>query len=140
MRRALPWVVALSLACGVGMSALSQTPKKPSGGKKTSPTYRTLTGKVEDLKAGERMLTIGVEASRSGPGVARAQSWILAVGNQTLLLRAGKNGQYSTIEFADLKNGEMVQAVAALEADPTDKSHNAWWLVHYPTGTKPPAR
>jgi hypothetical protein len=71
---------------------------------------------------------------------ASGQSWLLSLGRQTLLLRAGKNNQFATIEFAELKKGDSVQAVVSLQADPTDRSHTAWWLVVYPAGTTPPSR
>ena len=64
----------------------------------------------------------------------------MSLGNQTLLLRAGKNNQFATIELADLKEGDTVQAVVTLQANPTEHTHLAWWLILYPTGTTPPAR
>ena len=138
MKRVFPWIAVVSFACFVGVSAQSQTAKKSGGGKGAAASYRTLTGKIMDLKAGEQLVTINVEAGKTSK--AKGQTWILSVGNQTLLLQAGRNGQYSAMEFGDLKKGETIQAVAALEADPSDKSHNTWWLVHYGVGTTPPAR
>ena len=111
---------------------------KPSAEMKSSGGFRTLTGTIGEIQAGGKTLT--VELPEAGAKGARAaQTWTLATGKQTLMLRAGKNGQYSTIEFDGLAKGETVQAVAELEAD-ADKSHRAWWLIAYPAGTTPPAR
>lgn len=145
-------LVALGIASLVatianGPAAHAQAPKGGDLGAivESAPTasYRTLTGKVGDIKPADRTLTIEVNPA---PGEAKpkakasGQSWLLSVGRQTLLLRAGRNDQYTTIGLADLKAGDTVQAVATLRADPADRSHIAWWLVVYPTGTTPPAR
>lgn len=145
-------LVALGIASLVatianGPAAHAQAPKGRDLGAivESAPpvSYRTLTGKVGDIKPADRTLTIEVNPA---PGEAKpkakasGQSWLLSVGRQTLLLRAGRNDQYTTIGLAELKAGDTVQAVATLRADPADRSHIAWWLVVYPTGTTPPAR
>jgi hypothetical protein len=112
--------------------------------KAAATPYRTLTGKVGEIKAADQTFTIDLgasaEAKPKAKGKAAGQTWLVSLGNQTLLLRSGKNNQFSTIELADLKAGDTVQAVVTLQADPTDRSHTAWWLVLYPAGTMPPAR
>lgn len=137
MRRVWFGIATASFVCFVVGFAPTQTARK-TGGKGTAATYRTLTGKIVDLKPSDQLLTINLEPGKTAK--AKAQTWVLSVGNQTLLLRAGRNGQFASIEFGDLKKGETIQAVAALEADPSDKSHYTWWLVHYGAGTVPPSR
>jgi hypothetical protein len=134
-RRGVLALLVLGLACA---TAGAQVAKK-GGRTAASPTYRTLMGKVMDVKAADQMLTVNV-ASTTGKAAKGGQEWVLSVGKQTLLMRAGKNGQYSMVEFGDVQKGETVQAVVELQADPTDKSHATWWLVAYPTGTMPPER
>ena len=109
-----------------------------------SSAYRTLTGKVGEIKASDQSLTIEVgsaaEAKPKAKSKAPSQTWLLGVGKQTLLLRAGRNNQFATIELGDVKAGETVQAVVTLQADLSDRSHTAWWLVVYPAGVTPPTR
>lgn len=147
MRLVALGIASLVVTIATGPAAHAQAPKGRDLGAivESAPpaSYRTLTGKVGDIKPADRTLTIEVNpAPGEGKPKAKAsgQSWLLSVGRQTLLLRAGRNDQYTTIGLADLKAGDTVQAVATLRADPADRSHIAWWLVVYPTGTTPPAR
>ena len=126
--------LVLSVAAAA-IVAEAQTGKKGGGRTAASATYRTLTGKVTDVKAGEQSVTV-----EAGEGAKRAQTWLLGIGRQTLLLRAGRNNQYSALDLSELKKGDTVQAVVNLVADPTDRSHASWWLVVYPAGVTPPAR
>lgn len=147
MRLVALGIASLVATIATGPAAHAQAPKGRDLGAivESAPpaSYRTLTGKVGDIKPADRTLTIEVNPA---PGEAKpkakasVQSWLLSVGRQTLLLRAGRNDQYTTIGLADLKVGDTVQAVATLRADPADRSHIAWWLVVYPTGTTPPTR
>ena len=128
-------VVVVAVLMLSTMAAEGQTGKK-GGGRSAAATYRTLTGKVTDVKADEQLVTI--EAGTDG--AKRSQTWVVSAGRQTLLLRAGKNNQYGAIALGDLKKGDAVQAVVSLQANPSDQSHAAWWLVLYPPGTSAPAR
>jgi hypothetical protein len=123
------------VVAAAGLAAEAQTGKKGGGRTAASATYRTLTGKVTDVKAGEQSVT--VDAAEGAKG---SQAWVLSVGRQTLLLRAGRNNQYAAAELGELKKGDTVQAVANLVADPADRTHATWWLVVYPEGVKPPTR
>lgn len=142
-------IALLAVTFATDPAAHAQAPKKKDIGaivESVPPaSYRTLTGKVSDIKPADQTLTIEVnptpgETKPKAKGKAASPSWLLSVGRQTLLLRAGRNNQFTTIELADVKAGDTVQAVATLPADPADRSHTAWWLVVYPTGTTPPAR
>jgi len=145
MRRTFTWIAVLAIATVAGSVVHAQDAKKAV---RSGASYRTLTGKVIDLNAGDQMVTLDValEAeAKPKPKKAKAkegsgQSWVLSVGRQTLLLRAGKNNQLATIEFGELQKGDNVQAVASLQAESSDRSHTAWWLIVYPTGTTPPSR
>ena len=98
--------------------------------------FRTLTGTIGEITPGAKTLSL-VLPEAGAKGARASQTWSLATGKQTLLMRAGKNGQYTTIEFDALAKGETVQAVAELETD-AEKMHRTWWLIAYPTGTTPP--
>ena len=142
MRTLAQRLATLALIAAVPSIGLAQATKAvatPSKGKAEAPaSFRTLTGTIGEVEAGHQRLTLVLP--EAGPKGARAaQSWTLGLGKQTLLLRANKNGQYSTIDFNDLAKGETIQVVADLEAD-ADKAHRAWWLISYPSGTTPPAR
>ncbi|MBX6314635.1 MAG: hypothetical protein IRY99_17230 [Isosphaeraceae bacterium] len=139
MRAAIRGLAVLALVGLIAATVMGQAAKK---GGRTGPSYRTLTGKVTEVKPVEMMVTveIGGPAGKTAAKKAGGQSWVLSIGRQTLLLRAGRNGQLTMAEFGELKTGETVQAVADLQADPEDRSHTAWWLVIYPTGTTPPER
>jgi len=133
-------IAMMFLALGlIGTAAQAQALRK-DGRTSASPSYRTLTGKITDVKASDQMVTVEIPGGGASKSSARGQSWVLSVGKQTLLLRAGRNGQFTTIELGDLHKGETVQGVVELEADPSDKSHTGWWLVVYPAGTKPTPR
>lgn len=116
--------------------AEAQTGKKGGGRSSAAASYRTLTGKITDVKANEQLVTIEAGAE----GAKRTQTWVVNAGRQTLLLRAGKNNQFAEIVVGDLKKGDVVQSVVSLQADPADQSHTGWWLVVYPPGTTAPAR
>jgi hypothetical protein len=137
MRRYVPTLAATAIVLALAAPwGLAQATKKGSA-RPAGPSYRTLTAKVAESKKADAMLTLSVTDQEAK---AKQASWVVSVGKQTLLLRAGRNGQYATIDFDDLKKGDTVQAVVALEADPGDKAHTAWWLVQYPPGMTPPAR
>lgn len=130
--------IAAALALSIvvaGRVAEAQTGKK-GGRTAASASYRTLTGKVTEVKAGEQSVTVDASAE----GAKGSQTWLLSVGRQTLLLRAGRNNQYAATELGELKKGDTVQAVVNLVADPTDRTHASWWLVVYPAGVTPLAR
>ena len=115
------------------------TPKmEPKTEGKTPAGFRTLTGTIADIQAGGQLLTLQLPEAGT-KGARAAQNWTLGLGKQTLVLRAGKNGQFSTIEMDALTKGETVQVVAELEAD-AEKTHRAWWLIAYPAGTTPAPR
>ena len=126
-------VLGLAGAQAPAQVAKKDAPAGPSGG------YRTLTGKISEMDPGGRSVTVHI-GNGGGKAAAKGQSWILQLGRQTLILRAGRNGQYSMIEPAELKKGDTVQSVVDLGADPADHSHRAWWVVVYPPGTSPPSR
>jgi hypothetical protein len=142
MCRAFTWIAVLAVTSAAGQFVHAQESKK---GGRAGASYRTLTGKVSDLDPGDKMVTIEAASEAVAKPKTKAkegggQSWLLSVGRQTLLLRAGKNNQFATLEFADLQKGDSVQAVASLQADSSDRSHTAWWLIVYPAGTTPPSR
>lgn len=137
MRRLVPTLAATAIVLALAAPwGLAQSSKKGSA-KPSGPSYRTLTAKVAEARKADATLTLSVA---DADAKAKQASWVVSVGRQTLLLRAGRNGQYATIEFDELKKGDTVQAIVALEADPADRSHAAWWLVQYPPGMTPPAR
>ncbi len=145
MRRLMVGLAAMALTATIGGIGAAQVPKagsKParveSKAARATPadSHRTLTGTVETVQAAQQTLSVKLPEATARP----ASTWVVGVGKQTLLLRAGRNGQFSAIEFADLARGETVQAVVNLEADPGDRSHRAWWLVAYPAGTRPAER
>ena len=142
MRRAFIWFAVLALAATVHPAVRAQEVKKAG---RAGASYRTLTGKVTELDAGEKLVTIEAASEAGATPKAKAkegggQTWLLSLGRQTLMLRAGKNNQFATIEPGDLQKGDTVQAVASLQAGSSDRSHTAWWLVVYPAGTSPPSR
>jgi hypothetical protein len=138
MHRTFRWIAVVAIGAGVFTAGHAQEVKKAP---RATATYRTLTGTVSEIGAGDKMVTVEIAPEAAAKAKSSGgQAWILSAGNQTLLLRAGKNGQYASIDFGDLKKGETVQSVVTLQADPTDHSHTAWWLVVYPAGTTPPGR
>jgi hypothetical protein len=144
MHRTFNWIAVVAISSAISPLGHAQEAKKGAQAPATA-THRTLTGTVSDLGAGDKTVTIEIVSEAAAKAKAKAKSsagpkWILSVGNQTLLLRAGKNGQFSTIEFGDLQKGDTAQAVVSLQADASDRSHTAWWLVVYPAGTTPPGR
>jgi hypothetical protein len=137
--RVLPRAATAFVLIGLLVTS-ANSQNRPGGRAATSPSYRTLTGKVAEIKSRDGMLTVDVGAATGKAAKKAGQAWVLSVGRQTLLMRAGRNGQFSPTELTDVKTRDMVQAVASLEADPTDRSHVTWWLVVYPEGTTPPTR
>ncbi len=92
--------------------------------------HRNLTGKLGAVKDGGQVVTLEVPEGA-------VKSWPLAVGKQTLIMTANKNGQFSRMEPGDLKKGETAQAMVAVTAD--GETHKTWWLIVFPAGTTPPA-
>jgi hypothetical protein len=147
LARGLAVLGLMGLAGGIGMAQATKTaapaPKAAVKGKSEAKAevpagYRTLTGTIAEINAGDQKLK--VELPEAGAKGARAaQGWMLGLGKQTLLLRAGKNGQFSMINFDELAKGQTIQAAVDLEGD-ADKSHRAWWMITYPAGTTPPGR
>jgi hypothetical protein len=149
MRKAFTWIALLGIAtAGAGLALHAQETKK---GGRSGASYRTLTGKVTEIAAADKLVTVELageaaprskakEKEKEKDKEAGGQSWLLSLGRQTLLLRAGKNNQFSALEFADIQKGDSIQAVASLAAEPADRSHTAWWLVVYPAGTTPANR
>jgi hypothetical protein len=152
MRAAFAWVAVFAIVAGTSSTVQAQEAKKAG---RAGASYRTLTGKVSDLNAGDQMVTLDIASEAAAKPKAKGkdkdkdkgkdkeaggQSWVLSLGRQTLLLRAGKNNQYAAIEFGELQKGDSVQAVVSLQAESSDRSHTAWWLIVYPAGTTPPSR
>jgi hypothetical protein len=131
MRLTLAFVIISALGLTATPRADAQAARKG-----TSPgLHRTLTGTITAIEAGDSLVTVGLDGETT---TKAGQNWDLKIARQTLMLRAGRNNQFVTIDLADLKKGDKVQAVVALQANPSDKAHAAWWLVVYPTGTTPP--
>ncbi len=136
MRLASPrrWLAAMAVLCLMASTATAQTPKKKAD---TTASFRVLTGTITEVASGMATVEIGkAEAASKKAG----QEWKLAFGKPTLVLRAGKNGQYATIEVDEIKKSDVIQAVVEIKANPDDRSHAALWLVVYPSGTTPPSR
>ena len=139
MRRT--WISALVLltTCALALRVGAQTPKG-KGAEGPGASYRTLTGVVTKVEQGGRLVEVGIVTDRTTSKAGGESTWNLLLGNQTLVLRAGKDGRFSEAELSSLAKGETVRAVASLKAEGTDRAHVAWWLVVYPQGTNPPER
>lgn len=154
MRSLAPALLLLTLGFASATTAVAQAPKtapiptpaKPSekAKEKEEPKsmgpggYRTLVGTIGEISGGGKSITL-VLPEAGTKGARAAQNWNLSLGKQTLMLRANKNGQYSTIEADALAKGETVQVVAELDTD-AEKAHRAWWLISLPAGTTPLTR
>jgi hypothetical protein len=133
-------ILVAVVAIGAGSCTVGHTQEVKKAPHATA-IYRTLNGTVSEVVAADKMVKVELAAASPAKDKSSSgQAWTLSVGHQTLLLRAGKNGQLAPIDFGDLKPGETIQAVATLQADPSDHSHTAWWLVVYPAGTTPTDR
>lgn len=156
MRTLALGLLTLSLAAGPAAPGRAQAPKtaptpvRPADKEKAKEKekaeekamapggFRTLNGTIGEVSGGGKSLKVTLPEA-GAKGARAAQTWDLSLGKQTLVLRAGKNGQYSTIEMGDLAKGETIQAVAELAAD-GEGAHRTWWLITLPAGTTPPAR
>ena len=122
----------------VGLMASTATAQSPKKKADTTASFRVLTGTITEVASG--MATVEIGKAEPSSKKAAGQEWKLAFGKPTLVLRAGKNGQYATIEVDEIKKSDVIQAVVEVKANPDDRSHAALWLVVYPSGTTPPSR
>ncbi|WP_435017309.1 hypothetical protein TA3x_004915 [Tundrisphaera sp. TA3] len=153
LARGLATLALIVGPASIGMAQATKTVPPPAGprptttkervtktvevGEAKSGGFRTLTGTIGEITPGAKTLSL-VLPEAGAKGARAAQTWGLATGKQTLLMKAGKNGQFTTIDFDGLAKGETIQAVAELETD-AGKMHRTWWLIVYPAGTTPPS-